>query len=220
MARVTGFIDGFNLYHSIDDQIIPLPHFTQYKWLNVIKLIKRFMPSEDTLTDVYFFSAITEWEVERARRHKIYLQALQNSGVKLILGKFKKKIKRCKNCNFESVFPVEKKTDVNIAVRIMGAAFKNRFDKCYLVSGDTDLAPVLAEIKLLFSDKIIGVISPMGRENGALKRIAHIHGAISEEILKDSMFENPLIIPEKPQLECPIEWTWNPSPPANPEVKS
>ena len=139
-----------------------------------------------------------------------------NTGVKVILGKFKKKQRRCKNCNLTTTFPVEKKTDVNIAVRILGAAFKNRYDKCYLVSGDTDLAPVLAEVKLLFPEKTIGVISPMNRENGALTRIAHIHGSISEEILKDSMFANPIIIPGKTQIECPPEWIW--IPPQKPQV--
>ena len=56
---------------------------------------------------MYYFSAIANWRgIESAKRHKIYIKALENSGIKIILGEFKqKKTHPCKdnkksiNCN-------------------------------------------------------------------------------------------------------------------------
>jgi len=178
------------------------------------------MAADDTLVDVYYFTAIAEWNVASAQKHKKYIQALNNSGVKSIFGQFKRFDKKCKNCNFKTTIPTEKKTDVNLAVRMIEAAFKDKFDKAFLVSGDTDQAPIVASIKGLFPQKTIGVISPMGRENGALRRIAHIHSTISEEILKDSMFPNPIIVPGKTQIECPSDWVVEPEVPPQPPTSS
>ena len=55
--RVVGFVDGFNMYHAIDE--LGLPHL---KWLNLWELCKIFVPeSHFELRDVLYFSAYATW---------------------------------------------------------------------------------------------------------------------------------------------------------------
>lgn len=96
--RVVAFVDGFNLYHSIEDQIHPpkniktapapkpKPQYRNYKWLNVQKLIEQFLPEEDDLLDIYFFTSIPEWNNERASRHKKYIQACKRRSNSVTVG--------------------------------------------------------------------------------------------------------------------------------------
>jgi hypothetical protein len=119
MARVMVFIDGFNLYHSIKDQIdppppdgpfppkTPQPHFKQYKWLNLKKLMHLFVPKEDTIEEIYYFTTLAEWNKSKAAKHKKYIQALQNVGVKIVLGNFRKIFKKCNNCSSSFATHVE-----------------------------------------------------------------------------------------------------------------
>jgi hypothetical protein len=86
MAKAIAFIDGFNLYHSIDDASKLNPKFTKYKWLNLKKLVSLFLTTDDELVDVFYFTSIAEWDADKSRKHKIYIQALQNEGVKTVYG--------------------------------------------------------------------------------------------------------------------------------------
>ena len=206
MARVMAFVDGFNLYHSIDDAARSDPRFIKYKWLDLRKLVSLYLSKDDVLKDIYYFTSIAEWDVDKSRRHKIYIQALQNTGVKTIYGKFRKRFRECRHCHFENQFPIEKKTDVNISVMMLQSAFKGRCDKMFLVSGDTDLAPALVSIKQLFPGTILGLISPMRRSNTELKRIVNITASISEEALSDSRFPDVIEVKPGVSIQCPSEW--------------
>lgn len=88
----------------------------------------------------------------------------------------------------------------------MKGAMQNWYEKAVLVSGDTDLVPVLKNIRELYRDKKLSLICPMGRVNRELISHSHTTHMISEEILKDSMFDNPILIPGKTRIECPSEW--------------
>jgi len=89
MNRVIPFIDGFNLYHSIARH----RPFSNFKWLNLTKLIKCFCTSKDKIETIFYFSAYANWKPERAKRHKHYVKALQLTGVTPIFGEFKNKDK-------------------------------------------------------------------------------------------------------------------------------
>ena len=47
----------------------------------------------------------------------------------------------CSRCGFVHSTSVEKKTDVNIAVRLLEDAYDNEFDLALVISADSDLAP-------------------------------------------------------------------------------
>lgn len=157
--RVSAFIDGFNLYHAIDD--LQQHH---WKWLNLKALCTIFSPQPDfTLSEIYYFSAYATWRPEEYKRHRDYVKALKSSGVTPIMGNFKFKDRQCHECNHTWTDPEEKETDVNIALCIAIGAFRNSYDRALLISGDSDLSPGVRLIKREFPDKDLRIIAPVGR---------------------------------------------------------
>ena len=133
--------------------------------------IKSHLGTKDFEIEVIFFSAIAgHRSVESQARHKTYLNALKISGVKVVLGEFKEKyIYPCPDCrqkkSDEKILKHEEKhTDVNIAITMLEYAFKNKFDRVYLLSGDNDYVPVVKRVKELYPEKEI-IISPPPQKN-------------------------------------------------------
>ena len=89
------FIDGFNLYHSIDDLAKIYPRYNTYKWLNLRDLSNGFLSKNQRLEDIYYFSALATWNHNKTQKHEIYIKALQTTNVNIILGKFKRKSINC-----------------------------------------------------------------------------------------------------------------------------
>jgi len=86
MNRVIAFVDGFNLYHSLADN----PGYHKYKWLDIRKLIEIFVPRKE-LKGVYYFTALTTWNSEKVGRHKILIRALEQTGIDIVYGRFRRK---------------------------------------------------------------------------------------------------------------------------------
>ncbi|GHV94467.1 hypothetical protein AGMMS50293_07870 [Spirochaetia bacterium] len=69
--RVSVYIDGFNLYHSTLQHTHP-----DCRWLNLWELSKRLInPESEEIAAVYYFSALTTWIPERAKKHLLYIGA-------------------------------------------------------------------------------------------------------------------------------------------------
>ncbi|GAJ06134.1 unnamed protein product, partial [marine sediment metagenome] len=64
----------------------------------------------------------------------------------------------------------EERTDVNIAIYLFKLAIQDKFDKAYIISGDSDLIPSIEAVKILFPHKQIGVTIPIGRRAELLKQ--------------------------------------------------
>ena len=155
--RVIAFIDGFNFYHSIEQDST----LKQYKWSDLKKLIGTYLGSHEQLTDVYYFSALCNWDNGKRDRHKKYIKALKSTGVKIVLGKFKKKSTRCKICKKRYYTREEKRTDVNIAIHLLQLAYEDSYDTAILMSGDTDLIPSITAMKNRFPEKKVGMLFPI-----------------------------------------------------------
>jgi hypothetical protein len=115
--RVACYVDGFNIYHAIDDmsraQRGALNHL---KWLDLRSLMERFSdPNVHDIGEINYFSAYMKWRADREARHKEYVKALVSRGVKPIMGRFKEKDAYCKNCKSVYKAREEKESDVNIA---------------------------------------------------------------------------------------------------------
>lgn len=86
--------------------------------------------------------------------------------MEVVLGKFKQKRVKCglNGCSHpgQRIFrvPEEKRTDVNIAVRMLDDAYQDRCDNLILVSGDSDLVPAVATVRQRFTEKIVTVYVP------------------------------------------------------------
>lgn len=158
MCRV--YIDGFNLYHSIDELGKKKNHL---KWLNLWGLSNSIIKAADTLAGVEYFTAFKKTNIDRLKRHEQYVEALKYHDVTVHIGKFKKKFHRCRVCNQKYTGWEEKETDVHIAVKIVEDAFTDQFDKAIIISADTDLMPPIDSVRSYFPDKSIIVIAPPKR---------------------------------------------------------
>jgi len=194
-------IDGFNLYHSLTPQ--PLVH---YKWLNLRSLAEKFTPRTELIKDIFYFTALTPWSPEKMKRHRVFIKAQEYFGIQVVYGEFRKRTKICQNCKtIYSTFE-EKQTDVNIAITLFRLAIENKFEKAYILSGDSDLIPSVKAVKKLFPTKLIGVIIPIGRNAEELKNICDFHMKIKEKHLVSSLLPNPLVIDPSMILKCPDAW--------------
>lgn len=160
------YIDGYNLYHAIDNI-----NKHELKWLNLRKLSEKYLPANQgyKINTIYYFTAIAyhKNDPKVIERHKAYIFALESVGVKTILGNFKEKDNRCFRCDRKWKSHEEKETDVNIATFMLFDAFKNNFDRALLITQDSDLSRPLKKIKENFPEKNIRVITPLGMRHSA-----------------------------------------------------
>ncbi|MDR0741510.1 MAG: NYN domain-containing protein [Rickettsiales bacterium] len=164
--RVAVYIDGFNLFHSalqknFSTTPIAKQRWPELRWLDLRKLSLNFInPKTENLLNVYYFSAPIAWKPAKANKHKEYMNALRTVGVEIILGQFKEKDRTCPNCKKPYKAHEEKETDINIAISILSDAIQDKFDTALILSGDSDLAPVITKLKKLFPTKKVGIILP------------------------------------------------------------
>jgi uncharacterized LabA/DUF88 family protein len=158
MRRVVAYIDGFNLYHAIDE--LKKPHL---KWLDLFKLSESICGKNETLTAVYYFTAYATWLPGAIARHKQYVAALTHAGVTCVIGHFKQKERECLNCRHTWVAHEEKETDVAIAIHLVADVFRNQYERALIISADSDLAPAIRMINKYFPQTTVNVIAPPNR---------------------------------------------------------
>ena len=193
--NVIFYVDGFNLYHAINDRRNPAgePAYKKYKWLDLVALCKMYLQKDQILKDVYYFTALATWNERKVNKHQVYIRALKAVGVKIIYGRFQGKDRECKNCHAMFKTHEEKLTDVNIATRLLIDAQRNKFDRAIIVSGDNDLAPAIHAAKELYPTKQIGVIVPIDRmPTRNLKTAAHFHHRMTEQHLQSAQLPDEI----------------------------
>ena len=205
MNKTAFFIDGFNLYHSIANPTFP--HIHKYKWLNLSDLCKIYLPQNEKLVGIYYFTSWTFWNLEKRKRHAVYIKALETCNVTPIYGEFKAVEKRCDaKCKKLYYTYEEKETDVNIAITLFKMAHLNKFDRAIIITGDSDQVPTIKMMKELFPTKQIEVIIPFGRKAKELKKVAHKSFKIKELQLLNCQFPSEIDLGNNNFLAKPTEW--------------
>ena len=201
MKRVTVLIDGFNLYHALDDN----PKLTSFKWLNVAALARSFLHTNESLVDACFFTTIPTWDPVKEKNLRTYLKALETIGTRSIFGEFHKKIIRCKKCGefFEKY--EEKQTDVNIAVELLRQAQADAFDTVIVLSGDSDLIAAIRLVRGTYPQKKVAIAIPPGRRAEQLKSVAHFHLKIRTEQIQNNQFPTIIDLPEGHRIISPYQ---------------
>ena len=208
-SRVAVFVDGFNLYHAIDDldkdPVTNRHKNTKHylKWLNIRSLSEALIhPANVELVSVHYFSAFAKWvPPETQKRHHDYVAALKSLGVVPVMGTFKIKPRKCPSCKHGWDGHEEKESDVNIAVYLVKLAYENQFDKAIVFTADTDIAPAIRIVRNAFPGKEVKVAIPEKRLN---KSTALENAASGKIRLKESHFERNLL-PEKIVLSNGID---------------
>lgn len=198
-TRVLAFVDGFNLYHALEEfkpaRPVPDPdRYRKYKWLCLTSLVKRFLKSHtETLVGVEYFTAIPNWHntESKQRRHQLFISAQKHMGVRVTLGEFRPKEVECKaKCRYVFQTYVEKQTDTNIAVAMIDRAAT--YDKAILITGDSDQVPAIRLLRSLYPEKVFAVLPPIGRGAKELQGACHESFKMTEEHLAASQL--PTII--------------------------
>ena len=209
--RVTFLIDGFNLYHSVKEAKKQGAGPT--RWLDAKSLLTDYLylfGRDAVLREVYYFSALAHhieaFKPDVVARHKAFIQALESSGVRIELGRFKRKGLRCDACGAKLKRHEEKETDVAIAVKMMELCHLDATDVLVLVTGDTDLAPAVRTIKTLFPAVQIAFAFPYKRKNLELAGICPASFEIGKAQYAKHQFPGQLRLPNGATLVKPASW--------------
>ena len=150
VRRVRVYIDGFNLYYGL------LRNRPDLKWLNLHKVAQMLFPRDKVEYVGYFTAAVDADHATPSPTHlrqKTYWEALRMLGVDIVQGRLERREKECRahQCTHAGTrtfsAPVEKMTDVNIALRMVLDAQQHAPDAVCVISGDTDLLPAMTWLR-------------------------------------------------------------------------
>jgi hypothetical protein len=187
--RVALYVDGFNLYHAIEN--LKQPHL---KWLNLWALGSRLCPPRThRLVRAYYVTAKKNGESEKNERHQQYLNALRTVGVDYELGNFINDEVECRACTHRWNAPREKESDINLALAVVHDAYAQIFDVAYLVTADSDQAATARYLKANFPEKELVSIVPPGMEySKAIKTYASVVH-LNEGVIAQCLFPEKLM---------------------------
>lgn len=177
MKRVTFYIDGFNFYYGLKTIKKINPDWRQAYWIDLVKLFSQFLGENQTIEKVIYFTA-SPLNKEKSSRQSAFLNAnklINKDKFEVIRGKYLTKNIICPNCKISIARPEEKKTDVNISVRMLTDCIEDKTDKIVLVSGDTDLLPPLEYILKNYKDKEVSVYFPPIIHSNNISNIMKYH---------------------------------------------
>ena len=170
MERVNYYVDGYNFYYGLRSQKETDLEWKKFYWLDFVKFFGHFINENQLLQKVYYFSA-PPIALDESNRQRILFKAnqlLNPSRFEVIKGVFFEKEVTCKVCHAPYKVAVEKRTDVNIAVQMVGDCALDNVDTVVLVSADSDLLPPLQFIKKHYPQKKVKVYFPPGNYSSAL----------------------------------------------------
>lgn len=229
--RCIAYIDGYNLYHGIDQsrkhqELLASRGESQpgvadarrLFWLNLSALSRSIFDDLDVREIKYFTSRVSgsspddSAEVAAMKdsvraRQVAWLDAVSSlDGVQIIEGKWLEKRVTCRACSTSTMVPTEKMTDVQIAVEMMADAIQDRFDVAILVSGDSDLVPAIRKIALLASEKEIRLVFPPNRFSGDLANSVGTFRRLRLAYLERCRLPDRVTRADGHLIECPDIW--------------
>ncbi len=199
--RVIAYIDGSNLYFGLVDAGLKF-----CKWLDVKKLMGRFLDSNQELVAVKFFTSRLLHDVVKEARQDVYFRALASSGVDLIFGSYHTKTLECYACKHTWVTHSEKLTDVNLATHLLMDAHLDAYDIAFVVSGDSDFAPCVEAVNETYAEKSVVMLFPPNRINDSLSEEARSSQLISKEKLIECQFPVQLLGIDGIEIQKPVGW--------------
>lgn len=171
MNRVTFYIDGFNFYFGLKRQKKIDKTWRQFYWIDIVKLCESFLGDGQCLEKVIYFTA-SPLSPQKNSRQSAFLNAnklLNGERFEIVRGKYLEKHIVCPHCKTDIIRPEEKKTDVNISIRMIADCLLNKTDTIALVSADSDLVPPIEFIQKHYCDKRIKVYFPPSNYSSDLK---------------------------------------------------
>lgn len=176
MTRTLVFVDGFNLYYSRLKR-------TPFKWLDIVALFRdSILKAQDpriVLSGVRYFTAPvkasyathgkasehaqTQYHRALSARHKGMLEIVQGFHTFEVaaLPSHTAGVVANKSVRTAVWMIEEKQTDVNLAIAIYRAAVRGECDQIVVCSNDSDVEPVLKQVRTDYPDIQIGLVLPL-----------------------------------------------------------
>jgi len=225
--KVAAVVDGFNLYHSVEDAIRTIqaanvrnlankkPLMSEHmKWLDIRAVCQSYMsalreavgaPVE--LGEVFYFSAFAKHRGgATVGRHMDFVSALTLRGVQVEMASFKRKDVDCHKCGHKFPYHAEKQTDVAVAAKLIELAATNGAGTVVVVSGDTDLIPAFKTVRRLNPAVRIVSLFPYDRESPDLGALAHQTFSLSTSQYRKWQMPDPVPLPNGEGLPKPVGW--------------
>lgn len=162
MKRVTFYVDGFNFYYGIRTEKRINKEWRNAYWIDLVKLFEQFIGENQELSKVIYFTA-SPLNKEKSSRQSAFLNAnklINNNKFEIVRGKYLDKTITCPKCKYAISRPEEKKTDVNLSIRMIADCVQDNTDILVLVSGDSDFIPPIEFIQKNYNNKSIRVYFP------------------------------------------------------------
>lgn len=202
LDRVFAYIDGFNLYYGMLDAGLH-----NARWLDLRAMCAALPRPHQRLDLVRHFTARLRDDPDAARDQAVYLDALlARGGVEIEFGHFLATSVECRECGFVKKKYEEKRTDVNMAVRLLEDAFDDRFDLAIVVSADSDLVAPIEAIRRRFDDKRVMVACPPRRRSAQLCKAADAVHHLSGPVIRSSRLPDPVMTSTGVELRAPRGW--------------
>lgn len=196
MTKASFYIDGFNLYHAIDD--LNQPHL---KWLDLRAFCRRLMLNRGVAKEIariVYCTAISS-NTDKAARHHQYIKALEYTGVEVLKGHFSHEHRECRaDCKLTWRQPTEKRSDIHLALSLFQDACETDTQEFYLVTTDGDQAATAEFFKRRTPNKKLITVAPPGRDfNQAIRSHADGKMKVTVDMLEECLFPINIIDAEK-----------------------
>ena len=216
MAKVIALVDGFNMYHALDQRgHLGTYPYRRFKWINYRKLAACFVPRADSITSVKWFTAECPWKgragEQKRIRHRALIRANRSEDVEVVNGYFRPVTKTQRLILPRGLIQYEtyeeKRSDVALAVTLASLALQQAYDKAVLITADSDMIPAVQEAKRAHSGGMIINAVPIERRARALANYVDQQISMRQKHLALSQFPDHLELPTGRALDRPIEWT-------------
>lgn len=204
------YIDGFNLYYGAVQG-------TPFKWLDLRRVIELIFPSDD-IQEIHYFTAPIHprpGNVRAPQRQQAYWRALQTiHGLELHLGVF-----RAREITRPLVQPVlglphyvevsdyeEKRSDVNLASRLLLDGCQAKFEQAIVVTNDADFVTPLTAVRDELGLQIC-LLNPVvrGRTQKQLAQSVSFVKRLRPRHLQNAQLP-PVVNDSKGVIRKPSEW--------------
>lgn len=204
IERVIFYIDGFNLYYGLKEK-----GWKKYYWLNLQEMCARLtLPDQELIKVQYFTTRISGADEDKRQRQNRFIEALETLPlVDIHYGVYISSPQICFNCGHTFIKHNEKKTDVNIAVRMITDGLEDLYDTAILISADGDLTPAVEAIKQYLPEKRVKLFFPPTRSSLLLKKVCHkVCGTINRTTVSKSQFSDTVKSKSGYHLTRPSSW--------------
>jgi len=160
--------------------------------------------------NIFYFSALAAHleavKPHVTQRHRLYVRAIESTGVIAEMSRFKAKEIRCPFCGKMNIRHEEKETDVAIAAKLFEIFATDACDTAVLVTGDTDVAPAVRTAARLFPGKRVCFAFPYQRKNKELAQLVKTCFHLRKEAYAKHQLPDPVVLPDGTSLAKPPAW--------------